>query len=214
MKNQMFKLPVLLLALLLSSCAATYKPLRPERLNYNAHDVQDGISLSYKYDVLRERGNRRYANKEENKGVRIVAVKVTNNSDSDLIIGRNAAFFSGSTQLFPLEASVAQRMIRQSSASYLPYLLLTFVNLTVTKKDGSKTTQDVYPIGLALGPGITIGNMAVASSANSNLLRDLMVNDLFDKKIKPGETMYGIIGLRGWDYKPLSLVRTAAGIYE
>lgn len=210
----MFKLPVLSLLFLLSSCAATYKPIMPERLNYNAHDVQNGISLSYKYDVLRERGNRRYANKEEKKDVRIVAVKVTNNSDSDLIIGRNTAFFSGSTQLFPLEANVAQRMIRQSSASYLPYLLLTFVNLTVIKKDGYKTTQDVYPIGLALGPGITIGNMAVASSANGNLLRDLMANDLFDKKIKPGETMYGIIGIRGWDYKPLSLVRTDTAIVE
>ena len=45
------KFTPLILLIVLSGCAASYRPINPTTLNYNSHDMQDGIALSYKYDV-------------------------------------------------------------------------------------------------------------------------------------------------------------------
>lgn len=57
MKKSKLNFLTFTLVILLSGCAATYKPINPPALNYNSHDTQDGIALAYKYDVLREKGN-------------------------------------------------------------------------------------------------------------------------------------------------------------
>ncbi|MDQ3535576.1 MAG: hypothetical protein M3421_08120, partial [Bacteroidota bacterium] len=54
MKNSISKILTFTLVIILSGCAATYRPIDPPSLNYNSHDFQDGIGFSYKYDVLRE----------------------------------------------------------------------------------------------------------------------------------------------------------------
>ena len=57
---------ILFLALiLLGSCASSYKSINPKTINYVAHDLQGDLSLSYKYDILQEYGNKKYAKKED-----------------------------------------------------------------------------------------------------------------------------------------------------
>jgi hypothetical protein len=170
-------------------------------LNYNSHELTDGISLSYKYDVLAERGNKRYSRKEAKKAIKVVAVQVTNNTETPLTFGKDIAFFSGENQIFPLEPLATKQMLKQQVATYLPYLLLTPIKLFVS----SGRSTDVYPIGYALGPGITVGNMAVAGTANSNLYNELEMYNLLGKEIQPGEVVYGIIAVRDMGYTPLSI---------
>ncbi len=205
MKKTISKILTFTFVIILSGCAATYKPINPPTLNYNSHDLQDGIWLSYKYDVLREKGNRKYAKKEDKKGVKLIAIKITNNTDTVINVGKDAAFYSGQNQIFPMEPMAIKESIKQIVPGYLPYLLLTFTNLYVTKSTYYSVTTETYPIGLVLGPTITIGNMAVAGSANKNMLNELYDYNILSRDIQKGETVYGIIGVRDMGYIPISV---------
>lgn len=130
---------------------------------------------------------------------------LTNNTDSAINVSKDLSFYSGNHQVIPMEPALIKNILKQIVPVYIPYLLLTFVNLTVTKITPSNTTTNVYPIGLVLGPVITIGNMAVAGSGNSNMLMELNEYNILNKDIKKGETIYGIIGIRDIGYSPISV---------
>ncbi|HEY5590734.1 MAG TPA: hypothetical protein VIK55_06910 [Paludibacter sp.] len=204
MKGFISKALIISVIFLLSGCATYYRPINPPTLNYRVHDLQDGIDLSYKYDVLQERGNKKYAKNEDKNQVRIVALKLTNFTDSTINIGRDALFFSGKTEIYPLEPLIVKNMVKQSTPSYLLYLLFTVTTFSFTM-NGSTT---IYPIGYLLGPGLTIGNMATAASANRKLLNELNQYDLINRDVKKGETVYGIIGIRDNGFNPISLIIT------
>jgi hypothetical protein len=201
MKKLLLKTTILISIIYFGGCASGYRRINPEAVYFATHDLQDGISLSYKYDVLREKGNRKYAKKEFKRGLKLVAVKVTNNTDTTIHIGQDVAFFSGQNQLMLLDPLVIKSSIKQIVPGYLPYLLFTFLRFNVY----TETSYSSYPIGLALGPGLTFGNMAVSGTANKNLLDELIRYSLFNKAVTKGETVYGIIGLRSNEYLPLSI---------
>lgn len=205
MKNFTTKILTIASAVYLSGCAANYKKIQPSQLNYNSTVSNNNVELSYKYDVLRERGNKKYAKKEDKKAVKMVAVKITNNTEVDIIVSRDVKFFAGQSQVFPLEPQSARDLVKQNVLSYLPYALLTFTTLTITKSNSYSYSQERYPIGLGLGPGVTIGNMVTAGNANKKMLSELYENNIMNKVIKKGETAFGIISLRGVDYSPLSI---------
>jgi len=201
MKNLISQFLIIISFLVLCGCAATYKNVNPPSINYSSHDLQDGISLSYRYDILREKGNTKYAKKEDNKGVKLIAIKLTNNTDSVINVNKDLVFYSGSNAVIPMDPLAIKNTIKQVVPGYLPYLLLSFVNLYVTKDNKTET----YHIGLVLGPGITIGNMAVASTSNTNMLNELNEYNILYSDIKKGETLFGIIGLRDVGYNPISV---------
>lgn len=45
MKKSIFKISTITIVILLTGCAATYTPINPPTVNYNSHDIQDGINL-------------------------------------------------------------------------------------------------------------------------------------------------------------------------
>ena len=201
MKNSITKMLAFICLIILSGCAASYRQINPPALVYNSHDLQDGISVSYKYDVLQEAGNKKYARKEALKNVKLVAVKITNNTEEVININKNVAFYSGMNQIMPMEPYVVKESIKQIVPAYLPYALLTFLTLNVTQDN----QVDSYPIGLVVGPAVTIGNMAVAGTANTKMLEELNQYNLINLDIQPGETVFGIIGVSNLDYGPLSV---------
>lgn len=72
------KIPLLLISVItLTSCASGYKMIGPKSINYVSRNENNGAKLEYKYDLL----DKKYAK----KGVRLVAVKITNESDKDLM---------------------------------------------------------------------------------------------------------------------------------
>jgi hypothetical protein len=201
MKKLLLQTLLLIFALIASGCASSYKAINPPRLNYSAHDLQVGISLSYKYDVLREKGNKKFSRKEDNKRIKLIAVRITNHTDSVVNVARDLVFYSGNEQIFPMEPMAIKNTLRQIVPAYLPYLLLSFLNLHVYDEKSVKT----YRIGLLLGPGLTIGNMAVAGSANNQMLTELMEYNIIDKDIPAGRTIYGLIGIRDAGYDPITV---------
>jgi hypothetical protein len=181
----------------LTGCASSYKPLTPDRTYYQASSTDNGVELSYKLGVLREHGNKKYAKREDKKAIRIAAVRITNNGANDITIGRNLYFFSGNSEAYLLAPAMLHKELKQGVPEYLLFLLLT----PMTLNTGDEST----PIGLAVGPGLAVGNMLTAGGANQKFLQELVKFDLINKTIKPGETVYGLIGIRDSGYNPISL---------
>lgn len=184
--------------ILFSGCAKNFYAVDPARINYTASNSFEDVTLNYRYDVLREKGNNKIAKKEIKKHIKLVAVKIINNTDSVINIGNNAAFYSGNTMIFPLDPISIKNELKQSVPSHLLYLLLTPLTLSV---NGSSP----YPIGLILGPVISGGNMITAAIANKNLYNELVKYDILHRDIQAGETVFGLVGFRDIDYTPLTI---------
>jgi hypothetical protein len=84
----------------------------------------------------------------------------------------------------------------------LLYLLLTPMQLYTTDESGNTETT---PIGLIIGPGIALGNMAGAGAANQNFLQELLQYNIINKTIEPGQTMHGLISIRDNGYNAIRL---------
>jgi hypothetical protein len=72
---------------LMTSCASTYKPIRPNATYYGNSETLGDITFSYKQGVLTETHNKKYAKREARTALKVVAVKIVNKSDQPLVIG-------------------------------------------------------------------------------------------------------------------------------
>ncbi len=178
--------------LVICSCASSYKQINPDDLFFTGNSDQDYIEFSYKTNILNTSGNRKFARKEVKSGASVIAVRIQNNSDKEIIIGQNAHLKSGNYHLELLTPNQITSKIKQSTASYLLFLLLTPMQLTIDDGEGP---PESYNIGIGVGPGLSLLNMATASGANSAFNKELVQFSLINKSIAPGETTYGLVGL-------------------
>jgi hypothetical protein len=148
------------------------------------------VALSYRYDVLRDAGNKKFVNNEFKRNMRVVAVKLTNNSETSINISKDLTFYSGDSKVLLLNPFEIKMQIKQSAPSYAWYLLGCI---------------SLDPLDIAVFGGIGIGNMIVASTANNNLLKELERYDLTNKELKKGETVIGIIGFEALHSDPLTV---------
>ncbi|MGC1631802.1 MAG: hypothetical protein WA749_06790 [Gelidibacter sp.] len=188
----------------LTNCASGYKMVNPQSINYISTNETDAVKLEYKYDLL----HKKYAKKELKKGVKLVAVKITNNSDRDLMFGRDLKLtYSNGHEIYVMENERAFQTIKQSPASYLWYLLLTPLNFYTSKtnSNGFEQRTSSTPIGLVIGPGLAGGNMIAASSANKRFKTEMLEYNINGTTIKKGETTYGLIGIKADSFDSLKL---------
>ncbi|MES2732537.1 MAG: hypothetical protein V4714_12340 [Bacteroidota bacterium] len=205
MKKHLFVSLFFALSLIFTGCASSYNSINPKTFAYSNNLTESNVDFSYRFAILRAKGNKKYAKKEERTGIKVIAVKITNNSGGDLILGENFNIFSGIRPLIPMEPAATYRHLKQGVAIYLLYLPLTVLRLNVYNNSSSGRNVRSYPIGYALGPGITIGNMIEASTSNKSLKTDLIVFDLANKKIANGETVYALISSENVGTTPLTL---------
>jgi hypothetical protein len=180
--------------------------IEPKTINYVSKNETNNVILEYKYGLL----EKKYEKKEINKGVKLVAIKVTNNSNKDLVFGRDVSLnYLNGDEIHILENEKTFITLKQSTASYLWYLLLTPLNLytseTISNSNGFQETTSSTPIGLVIGPGLTAGNMIAAGSANKKLKTELADYNIYGTTIKQGETKYGLIGIKTHSFDGLKL---------
>lgn len=188
---------VLSCVIFLNSCASGYKTINPSSLNYLSNNISNGVELEYKYNLL----GKKYSKKELKKDIKLIAIKLTNNTDTDLAFGKDIKLtYSNGNDLVIMDNEKVFTYLKQQPATYLLFLLLTPLNLYTT--NGSETTSST-PIGLVLGPGLAGGNMIVASSANKKFKTDLLNYNINGATIKKGETIYGLIGVRSNNYEAI-----------
>jgi len=177
----------------------------PKMVNYTNHNIDDGIGFSYRFDVLHEARNKIYAKHEKNNNIKLVAVKITNNTGAKLNLASDVQFYSGVNPINPLEPETIIMEIKQGVPIYLLYLLLTPTNVYKTETTNGITEQkSIFPIGLILGPSISIGNMIAASQANNHCKQELIENSIL-KELEVGESTYGLVGFRGIGYDQITL---------
>lgn len=185
---------LLLFIILIQGCASRYKKIEPEKIEYIASNPFEKITLDYKYDLL----SKKYKKKETGHNIKLVAVKITNKSNKDLIFGKNIKIISSDNRDIEIvDNETIFKTLRQRPASYLWYMLLAPLNIY---EDG-KTT----PIGLAIVPGAVGGNIIIANSANKKFKNELIKYNITGLTIKKGETLYGLIGINSDSYKSLKL---------
>jgi hypothetical protein len=187
---------------LATSCAGSYAPIRPKLItSYIATPPSGPVSFAYQFDALRLGGpNKKYVKKEMKNGYHVVAVRVTNNWDREINFSRDLTLLYGDRPIMPVPAAIAAHDLRQGVAIYLLYLLGNVqVGGTTDVRTGATTGGTFLPTGLFLAGGNILG----ASSANGNMRKELETNDLTNRNIEPGETVYGIISLRETSVAPL-----------
>ncbi|MEE1961910.1 hypothetical protein V1387_04370 [Allomuricauda taeanensis] len=188
----------------LISCASSYKVPKPSDLNFITQTSNDGLILQYRYDILESK----YAKKELRKGIKIIAVKITNNSGKDYIFGKDLTLeYSSGREVHFMDRALTYKSIKQGSAIYSLYLLMTPLNLYTysTNSYGLQEETSSTPIGLVLGPGLALVNILKSSSANRKFKEQLQDYDLIGKQIVVGETVYGIIPIKTASFDALHL---------
>ena len=201
MKQFKFLIPVLVL-FLLSSCAMYYRPIAPEKTNYNIQNQYDGLEVSLRYDMLQFRGNKKMSKKEQRGSVKIIAVKLINTSDTTINIGRDYAFYSDGVPINLLDPTIVKDHVKQSVIGYAPYFLGCLGGTTITVNE---RVESNFPYNKIIFSAIAIGNMLTANIANIDLLKELTKYDIRNIDIKPGETVFGIIGINDYDFKPITV---------
>lgn len=185
---------LLLFITLMQGCASRYQKIEPEKIDYIASNPFEKITLDYKYDLL----SKKYKKKETGNNIKLVAVKITNNSNKDLIFGKNIKIISSNNREIDIvDNETIFKILRQRPASYLWYMLLAPLNIY----EGGNTT----PIGLALVPGAVGGNIIIANSANKKFRNELIKYNITGLTIKKGEILYGLIGINSNSYESLKL---------
>ncbi|MBS1531114.1 MAG: hypothetical protein JSU01_12465 [Bacteroidetes bacterium] len=203
-KNLLFSCMVLLL----TGCASGYKTINPDTLNYSSRADDKSVTLEYKYGVLTSR----YARKETNNGMRLVAVKITNNSGRDLTFGKDIKLtYTNDSELPIQDDEVVYQTLKQGWAGYLLYLLLTPAKLT-TSSNGAQTSST--PIGYAIGPGLAAGNIIAAGAANDNFKAELLKYNISGSLIKNGSTVYGLIGIKSDNFDAIKVMVSAGSVAQ
>ena len=191
-----------ILVILLTSCAVRYKTINTDVLSYyKPTTINNELEVSYLCDVYQATGNTRYSNKERHNNFKTIAVKITNLSDSSILITKNNFKILAKDQQVPLAYLKEYfRYVRQTSGTYLLHALWS-PRYTHTTGSGleSNTTTVYIPIGLAVG----IVNMIIAQVANKNHYLNINDRVIYGKTVKPHETITGIIVLDYSNYDPL-----------
>ena len=202
---RIIKITLLFIAIsTLTNCASGYKMIEPTSINYVSSNQTEDVKLEFKYNLL----DKKYAKKEFKKGIKLVAIKITNNSERDLMFGRDVNLIYGNgNEVYVMENDNVFQSLKQSPATYLLYLLLTPVNLYTYKTNsyGMQETTSSTPIGIILGPGLAGGNMIVAGSANKKFKTEMLSYNINGTIIKKGETKFGLIGIKTNTFDSLKL---------
>ncbi len=198
---KILKLVILLaFTIALTSCASRYKTINPKAINYISNNSDNGVSIQYKYDLLRKK----YAKKEVKKGIKVISIKVTNSTENDLVFGKDIKlFYENENELVLMNKDEIFKNLKQKPATYLLYLLLTPVKLYKTSYTGEQ--EVIFPIGYVLGPGIAAANMITSSSSNNKFKTELLDYDITGTTIKKGETVYGLIGVRSDSFNAIKV---------
>jgi len=206
------KLQHIFIALLgfLSSCASTYRSINPANIGYFETKSNDSIDYSYKYRILDDAGNKKYAKRQDKSVVQLVAIKITNKSNKTISYGNDFVIKKGEYEVQPIDTKTLHSSLKQGEADYLLYLLLCIANgykketTTVNGRVTSEKTEFI-PIGIIVGPILAIGNLAYANSQNGKFLNELNKNDIRKATLKPGQTGNYLVGLPVVKDEPLKI---------
>lgn len=201
MKIKVKSVLLILSVVLFWGCATSYKPINPSN-NLSTRIEDEDVIFKYSYDVLQNAGNKKYSKKETMNHIKLIAVSIKNKTEKVIVVSENVDFYAGNNKVSIISPEEYSHSLKQSTLSYLFYLLLTPLKLITVNQNND---ANIIPIGYVLGPGITLLNMVSSSSANKKFDKELIENNILGKTIEPGDILNGLIAIRGIGYEPLSI---------
>ncbi len=174
----------IVLALCWAGCAARYHPIQPETVAFAALPdslAEQTVNFAYRYHVLKDAGNRKYAKKEKRHGISLLALRIVNDGPDTLSFPQDFHVLGPSGPLNILWADMVYDRLLQDK-----YL--------------SRGNYEV-PLGRGFGDAM-INNMGL----NIKRSTEQRANELFSQElddfylvpcyIAPGVSMVGLVGLK------------------
>ncbi|MEZ4932580.1 MAG: hypothetical protein R2788_10730 [Saprospiraceae bacterium] len=182
----------LIALLVLTSCASNYHLTEPLTLSFDQpQDVQNGqAKISYRYNVLKEAGNRKYAKKEKQSGVSLLALRIENVGTDTLFFPGDFYVMAGRDSLYLLTSDEAGEALRQTTA----------------EDSGNGAVEVDAPL---LNATKDIFNAATQVKANLRFAKELEEFYLFPCLVAPGVSRVGLQAMEVTAGKPLTF-----GLYK
>lgn len=180
----------LLLAFLGTSCASNYHFINPPSLELtNSPEKLDNgrVEIGARYHVLKDAGNRRYAQNEMKSRVSLLAVRIENNSTDTLYLPNNIYVEAQKTPLYMLRKEEAYEAIRQDIVER-------------SSGKGRPFGEWVFHLPRAISNGI------FQTKANMRFLEELDEFYLLPCYIAPGMSIVGLLVLEVNQDTPLRFV--------
>lgn len=172
----------------------------PNKLQYKDCAETGGMRYCYKHNPLGSAGNKKLCKKELKNGVKLIALKIENNTGRDILFKRDVKIYMGEELVIPIEAKQMYNQLKQRPA---PYLLWSFFWVILFVGNGHGEPPTAYPIPVGAIIGVT--NMARAKLGNEGLMYELTKYNILSKEIKSGETVYGLMGISSEKALPITL---------
>lgn len=167
-----------LFAVSLLGCAPMYHPIQPLGLRFDttpAELANGQVSISYRYNVLKESRNRRYAKEERFNGVSLIGIRIDNNSNDTLYFPDDITVFAGRDTLYLLTEWETREIIRQRK----------------------HTDRDLYLEGdmsdILFSIGENVINSGIEMKANEHFADELATFYLMPSYIAPGTSTIGLL---------------------
>jgi hypothetical protein len=177
-KRQLVAIIPIILILLVSGCSSTYHAMSLGILDYTQCDTVKGISYGYHFNSLRDFRNNKYAEKENQKNIKLVAFNITNLSGRRIDLVNNLEYYQNNTRLIkPMEPNSIYSTFKLNPKKYLADLSLIIVNAYWIESYGVGSDADLHfriiPIGIFIGPILTLYNMSTVKKSNLMFGKDL-----------------------------------------
>lgn len=182
---------------MLTGCISIYKSIKPETIKYQDTIQSKSLCYSYKYDILKDRHNRKLYRKAEMHNIRVVAAEITNETGRKIILGKDVIIKSGNRLIKALSPETVRQKIYKTVPPYMTYFMLYLYQQEIHDED---CERQMYPIGLP----IAIGNLIMASKSNKKFLTELRRYNFFSTTLEPGEKKPVIISFYSDNENPLS----------
>jgi hypothetical protein len=187
----------LVLFLILSGCAATYRPIKTNELKFTqSQKSEDFLEINYEYNTYYSTYNIRYHKKDKKYDFNTVAVEIINKTTIPIIINKeNFKIYSDSTKVDLLSNMEYINKVKQKPGLYLFHTLWGPWSFQSITDPAGNTTKKIkfLPIGLVIG----IANAIVANKSNKRLEDDIERLNIYEKTIQPQDTLIGIINIKG-----------------
>ncbi|WP_020534500.1 hypothetical protein [Lewinella cohaerens] len=175
----------ILITLCCASCAARYHPIQPETVAFITLPdslAKQEVTFAYRYHVLKDAGNRKYAKKEKRHGISLLALRIVNDRPDTL--------------LFPEDFYV----LGPNGGDSLNILWADMVYDRLLQDKYQKKGNYEVPLGRGFGDAM-INNMGLSVKRST----EKKANELFSQElddfylvpcyIAPGVSMVGLVGI-------------------
>lgn len=197
--NKIFFLSIIIVLLFSSGCAVQHKSLTSIRnWSYPQHQMDSTITFSFVGDVLEKSGNNRQAKWAESKNIKIIGIKLINNTTKP-IHGTQLSFFLENQKVELIHNKWLAKKVRQrvSPALILAVPFFMIEELLFHRHDDEDEYyyhDDSEPVYFT--KEVVEQEEADRKSSNFNLREELISFQLASKVLLPGRPAYGIVGFK------------------